>query len=441
MIDILIKSFEKNATKTAIKSSDGELTYAELMTLAQRYARDLQGSNTPVIVRGNKEPFMLAAFVACIMTSRAYIPCEEDIPLQRLEYIRDITGSDITIDKSYKVGETLFCDYRNDDNDTAYIIFTSGSTGKPKGVPISRGNLKNFVHWVTSIDAMKMCSGKNVLNQARFSFDLSVADIYFSLCTGSTLCVLTSAQQKEIAQLVPSISEFKPSLAVITPTFAKYCLCFDDFNADNLPDLETVFFCGEQLEPRTAKALFRRFPKLRIINAYGPTEATCAVSASEITPGMCDEALLPAGELATSAVDISIDDNEIVLDGKSVFNGYIGQPKLSGKYFTGDNGELRDGRLYCLGRKHGYIKFKGYRIEPDEIREAILSVDGVLQCEITTAERNNTVVSINATVVCESMTENEIKTALKEKLPDYMIPKSIRIKHGIGFNNNFKQSL
>lgn len=443
MIEILKKSFDINSEKTAFRTNCGQITYGELWNLARRYAFSLKDGNTPVIIKGGKQVHMLAGFIGCLMASRAYIPCDENIPPLRLEYLKSIACADTVIDSSFVPSDKTLDYFENDDNATAYIIFTSGSTGKPKGVPVSRKNLKTFItKLLMKLPPLVDFSGETVLNQARFSFDLSVADVYFSLCSGSTLFALEPSIQHDPHALIDALAQSGASVAVMTPTFAKYCLCLPEFGRDLMPQLKSIFFCGETLEPKTVRKLFERFNGIRIINAYGPTEATCAVCAAEITPEMCETGILPVGKADLTTCEIIIDNGEILLDGDSVFGGYLGAEPLTEAYRTGDMGEIRNGYVYCFGRKHGYIKYKGHRIEPDEIKNAILAIEGVEQCKvITVINSSGTVTGITAKAVSFSLGEAEIKAKLSEVLPDYMMPKSIKVLNGITFNNNGKQSL
>lgn len=443
MIELLKKSFEKNASKTAFVSDSQQITFSELWSLAKRYAFSIKDGKTPVIVKGGKQIHMLAGFIACLMASRAYIPCDEDMPQARLEYCMNVSKADTVIDSSFVPGEEMLEEFENDDSATAYIIFTSGSTGKPKGVPVSRNNLKAFITGLLlKLPYLSEQNSGRVLNQARFSFDLSVADIYYSLSSGSALYALENGIADNPSGLISALGASRADIAVMTPTFAKYCLCIPEFGKELMPELRCIFFCGEILEPRTVKKLFERFNGIKIINAYGPTEATCAVCGIEITADMCEKKLLPSGKTDLTSCNVYIEDGEIILEGDSVFSGYIGAEKLTGAYRTGDKGEIRDGLIYCSGRKYGYIKYKGHRIETDEIKNAILSIDGVEQCEVTAVKNaSDTVTGITSTAVSFSLTEEDIKIRLRKILPDYMIPKSIRILDRIGFNNNGKQSL
>ncbi len=443
MINLLKKSFEINADKIAFRTNGEQITFGELWELSKRYAFSLRESKAPVIVKGGKEIHMLAGFIACLMSSRPYIPCDDNIPQARLDSLTELSGADTVIDSSFIPSAETLEQFENDDNGIAYIIFTSGSTGKPKGVPVSRKNLKTFItKLLLKLPYFSSHSGDTVLNQARFSFDLSVADIYYSLCSGSTLFALDLNIQHNPEALVETLGKSGADCAVMTPTFAKYCLCMPEFDKKLMPELKCIFFCGEMLEPKVAKKLFERFGNITIINAYGPTEATCAVCGAEITPEMCEQKVLPVGKADLSSCKISISDGEILLEGNSVFGGYLGEKPFTGAYRTGDKGEIRDGYIYCFGRKYGYIKYKGHRIETEEIRNVILSLDGVEQCEVTAVTNSlGTITGISAKAVSFSLSEADIKAAISDILPDYMIPKSIKILDRISFNSNGKQSL
>lgn len=443
MINLLKKSFETNADKTAFRTNGEQITFGELWELSKRYAFSLRGSKNPVVIKGGKEIHMLAGFIACLMASRPYIPCDDNIPQARLESLTELSGADTVIDGSFIPADKTLENFENDDNGIAYIIFTSGSTGKPKGVPVSRKNLKTFItKLLLELPYFSSHSGDTVLNQARFSFDLSVADIYYSLCSGSTLFALDLNIQHNPEALIEALGKSNAGCAVMTPTFAKYCLCMPEFGEKLMPELECIFFCGEMLEPKVAKKLFERFSDITIINAYGPTEATCAVCGAEITLEMCEQKVLPAGKTDLSSCKISVSDGEILLEGSSVFSGYLGEKPFTGAYRTGDKGEIRDGYIYCYGRKYGYIKYKGHRIETEEIRNVILGIDGVEQCEVAAVTNPlGTVTGISAKAVSFSLSEADIKAALSDILPDYMIPKSIKILDRISFNSNGKQSL
>ncbi len=341
--------------------------------------------------------------------------------------------------KEYKDKKEL-----ENNNDIAYIIFTSGSTGVPKGVPISYSNLDNFINWISNINPLSSYKDINVLNQASFSFDLSVADLYYSLMNGHTLIAFDNDIQSEYDKVFDLMKDI--DVAVMTPTFIKLCLLNKDFNNINYPRFKCVYFCGEVLDKKTVSKLFNQFPNLRIINAYGPTEATSAVSSIEITKDMLDKYdILPVGNMNTNACNIEIIDDEIILSGKSVFNGYLGN--ITGGFFkennknfykTGDIGFIKKNLLFCKGRIDNQVKYKGYRIELNDIENNIKEIDFVKDSAVIAKYNDEGIVKTIIAYVVTNLDNITIMNELKTKLPEYMLPKTIKIVDELPINCNCK---
>lgn len=281
-------------------------------------------------------------------------------------------------------------------------MFTSGTTGVPKGVKISYGNLENFIGWLKV--RMRTVSGP-VLNQAAFSFDLSVADLYLSLSEGRCWTGLEKETQQSYPALLSTVLQGAPSAIVSTPSFAALCLAEPKINAALLSGLKEWFFCGEPLSPLLAKRIFQRFPLIQIYNAYGPTECTCAVTGAEIKPEMCSWPKLPIHQVRTAAAgDPTMcgpvgeplaegQEGELVITGPSVGDYFSkiqgGFGFLEGKraYHTGDYGIQEDGYVYYTRRKDRQIKYKGYRLELGEIEAALLALPQVQQA-VVVAKKN-----------------------------------------------------
>ena len=432
VLEKIAESVEKYPLRTAYKVGDKSIIYRELWEKANAKAGQLREEGKgPVILYDTEEIETFTTIVACLLAGRPYVPINRTTPPQRVEEItKAIQTSDIA-------------------EDTAYIIFTSGSTGKPKGVPISTENLDNFTQWISVLKPLSEYAGCNVLNQASFSFDLSVADMYYSLCNGHSLIEMDLDAAEEYSGIVSLFAQEKINVAMLTPTFIRLCLLDESFCAEKCTELKCIYSCGELLDKKTARKLLSRFPSLKLINAYGPTEATSAVSGIVITEAMLqDDRPLPVGDMKTNAVDIVIDDGKIVLKGKSVSQGYLGG--LNGGFFsenglqcyrTGDLGYIHEGMLYCTGRKDSQVKYNGYRIELMDIENNIISIPGILECAVIAKyTENNTVKTIKAFVTAETKALNPayIRNELSKKIPGYMIPRTIEILDRLPVNQNGK---
>lgn len=449
MIDKLISIFESNNKIIAYVNGNESITYNELLKKANCYANLLrrQGSK-PVVIYGNKSVDMLISMVACLLSKRAYVMINSNLPKERINKIINITNASLVIKNEEiedfnipTIGLKDLDVYKNDSikenyNEIAYIVFTSGSTGEPKGVPISYDNLLNFITWIS--DTFKTEKHLNVLNTANFNFDLSVADIYYSLFNGHTLYSVNSFNYDDLFKTLININ-----MIVATPTFMRMCLLESDFNKENFSNLEYIYCCGERLDVKLAGKIIEKFPDIKLFNAYGPTEATSAVCGIFINKAMLNSDILPVGIISKAATNIEIDNGEIVLKGKSVFNGYL---NYTGGYFkenginvyrTGDLGYIKEGMLYCTGRSDNQIKYKGYRIELEEIENVISMIPKVENVAVVPIYDNGSVKTIKA-FISGNVDKDEVINILKDKLPNYMIPKTITILDKLPVNANGK---
>ena len=441
------------------KVYDQSITYGELWEKANYYGSFLKREGfSSVVIFGNKSINILISIIACLIAKRSYVPVDFCTPLNRIKQIIEdcnssliITDEILELDNVNVVRLDELIKYSNKEaldieNDIAYIIFTSGSTGRAKGVPISYENLDNFISWISRHDYLNTANNLNVLNQASFAFDLSVADLYYSLNNGHTLVSLTREEQESYSNIYNKIGKENINFIVSTPSFIRMCLLDKNFNSYNFPDLKCIYFCGEILDKQLVKKIFDFFPNMYIINAYGPTEATSAISSIRITKNMIDnEEALPIGDMNTLATEVFIENNEIVLKGKSFSNGYLnfvgGFYKDSGIncFRTGDLGFIHDNKLYFSGRKDNQIKYMGYRIELNDIEENIKQIDGVIDCAvIAKLDSFNKVKMIKAFVVLNDITLVDVKNKLKTVLPNYMIPKVMIALDALPINNNGK---
>jgi len=460
----------------------------------QEHLHRIEGQR-PVIVWGHKEPGMLIAFLACAKAGRPYIPVDVSSPPGRLQQIIVSSGAGILVSPARVLdpgpGASLPClgdlsgdspcyapylgqipppGWRIKDDDICYVIYTSGSTGVPKGVQITLRALESFLNWVTGLFRPRE-GAETFLNQAPFSFDLSVMDLYLSLVSGGTLWSIDREHATNPAELFRSLARSRITFWVSTPSFAEMCLADPAFDATLLPELRCFLFCGEVLTNDTAARLKSRFPSARVENMYGPTETTVAVTSLTVTNELVAAAKpLPVGrakpdcrilicrpqeltdliERHSGRLPAPLrplrdgERGEIVIAGPSVSAGYLNNPVQTEKAFftweedgrlwrayrTGDCGYYEGGLLFYQGRLDSQLKLHGYRIEPGEIEENLRRVAWVDNAVVLGVEKDGRIAYLKAFIVTSKPPHDpfearrRLRESLQERLPAYMLPRS-----------------
>lgn len=412
----------------------------------------------PVVVKGHKQIYMIASFIACSMAGFTYVPIDEEIPKERANKIIMQVQPELIIDET--IEKIMEKDNPKDiekiylkDEDIYYIIFTSGTTGEPKGVQITYRNLKSCMFWLEEICKIEQSV---VLNQANFSFDLSVADLYLPLLTRSKHYILEKATLRDYPELFKELGRSNAELMVVTPSFVDLLLIDKSFNKDLMPNLKKALFCGEKLGESTVSKLFERFENLEIINCYGPTECTFAVTCDKVRKGEKISIGIPKKDVKIFIVDDNLQElkenevGEILISGESVGNGYLKTELNQGAfiefngekaYLTGDLGYKSNDKFYCLGRKDKQVKYKGYRIEISEIEAVLSKLEFVEKAVVVASFDDNEKVNKIIAFVKEKedgiKSSKEIREKIKNYLPDYMIP-VIRIVERFPLNVNGK---
>ncbi len=470
---------ENERHKLAVAGSDGDLTWVQFVELVERVEERLKSiaipAGHPIIIYGHKEKLFPAAIAACMRLSIPYVPVDIIYPHDRIARVKELTSSDCVIycsDKKLdldfafeidhelgitKKSETWFSTVKGFDiNDPIrYIIFTSGSTGEPKGVQITNSAVCSFIGWIDGV--FHISKNEVLINQAPFSFDLSVYELTFFLHYGATLILNDGATCKNAELFLTRINRYGGSLWVSTPSFAYIYLRERVFNEVALPSLNYFLFCGETLPTTTAKKLYQLFPSSKVVNTYGPTEATVATTYVLLDEEMIEKySSLPVGVVkADSQIILENPDEsgvgEMVIIGDNVSIGYIGRDDLNkdrflmvdGKraYRTGDQGYYQDGMLFYLGRNDDQIKLNGYRIELDEISEVLKAAYGVSNASSIALKVNNVPRKIVAFVTAKSGFEvnpSDVKYLAAQKLPAYMVPDDIVVIDQLPLNDNSK---
>ncbi|KAB8318928.1 amino acid adenylation domain-containing protein [Tolypothrix campylonemoides VB511288] len=352
-------------------------------------------------------------------------------------------------------------------NQLAYVAFTSGSTGKPKGIKGTHRPLSHFVHWhgktfgLNQSDKFSMLSG--------LSHDPLLRDIFTPLSLGATLCIPQQQNIETPGKLADWMRQMQISVAHLTPAMAQ--LVTANTNS-NTTDLRYVFFGGDVLTQQDVTRIRNFAPNTTCVNFYGATETPQAMgyfiipndslgeesSFKETIPlgqGIEDVQLLvlsPKLQLAGIG-----EVGEIYVRTPYLASGYVGSDELTQERFiinpltnitedrlykTGDLGRyLPDGNIEFLGRSDNQVKIRGFRIELGEIEAILGQYPAVQEAVVSAREDVHGEMQLVAYVVTKPKqvcTTEELRSFLKEKLPNYMIPTAIVMLDALPLTPNGK---
>ncbi len=484
---------------TAVITEAGSTTYKELDEHSDALAAYLGASGFKagdlICLSGDKEILTIACILGALKAGVVYSVFDPDSPVERLSKIfgqcapkmvlcgaqlknaikaagfnsvdYQTAGKDATSIARHDLERAQIQLQQINANHPAYVMFTSGSTGVPKGATMTHQNVLNLISW--SIDTYSYTNEDVLTNVNPLYFDNSVFDLYSSLFSGASIALFSAETVRNPGKLMQLLDEYKCTSWFSVPSMLIFLQTVRAVSRTNMTYLRRIIFGGEGYPKAKLKQLFDMYSsRITFYNVYGPTECTCICSSYEVSPDDFEDVkgFLPLGSMIPNFDYLIVDDElmpvapgqngELVLLGPNGGLGYYRDPERTKvgfiqnpahdafkdtAYRTGDvvNINPADGKVYILGRQDNQIKHMGYRIELEEIENALSCIDSVKQSAVVHCEIRS-LSQIVAFIKTESIgiEEGQLRTKLQEIIPHYMIPTRFEFVDQLPKNANGK---
>jgi amino acid adenylation domain-containing protein len=454
---------EERKNSPAVIERGDVTTYEGLAARVRRLAAALVARGVEegdiVAVATGRRTSLLVAELAVHEAGSTFVPLDPAYPRRRLETVLHDVGASLVLvdgDDRLELSETdiptvsvqeleaadaarSFSPRSPRPDGLAYVVYTSGSTGKPKGVEVERRSLQNLLDWFCSTYGLTAADRGLVFTSP--GFDVSIFESWPFLAVGASLVIAPDEVRLDPLALRRFICEQAVTVAVLPTLLAERLMCLD---WPTLTPLRYLLTGGETLRKHPPARL-----PFRVVNHYGPTEATVFTTAGEV-PSVDVPYLLPSiGRPIPGSAILVCDPNgrvvpsgvvgEARIVGRVVGRGYRGDPgserfttvrvgELDAPvYVTGDLVRARpDGTLDFFGRQDRQVKVRGFRIELGEVESQLLALEGVTDATVTVVQQGARPV-LAAAVATRSSTEAALRARLQEVLPAHMVPSRILV--------------
>jgi len=456
VIGLFEKQVNLKGLSTAVTNGVKNYTYNEINKQANQVARSLIengiGKNDVVAVCMDHSAEMIASVLGIMKTGATYTPIDPVYPKNRISYIiEDASCKRVIADKEYTAyfNEALLINTEScntgkdpgysqnvplvtDMDDTAYILYTSGSTGSPKGVRINHHSLCNYLQWAVK-KYLKEEKASFPLYTS-ISFDLTVTSLFVPLISGNSIVVYSAASHE--GPLIGKILD--DDLVTVIKTTPSHLKLVREKEISNI-HLKRFIVGGEELETGLARDITRQFEgRVEIYNEYGPTEATVGCMIHQYTAADNIYHSVPVGKPVDNTQIYILDENlnpspvgiagELCIAGYGLAQGYhnnealtserfVESRSLSGKriYRSGDLARFQEtGNLELLGRLDRQVKWRGLRIELDEVGEVIKKHSLVTDCVVELLPVQKPVKAASEIIYCS-------RCGLPSNYPDVVI--------------------
>ncbi len=463
----------------AVTLADEQITYRELNQRANQLAHHLRRLGVcPEVLVGllmERSLEMVIGMLGILKAGGAYVPLDPAYPQQWLSVICEDADLQLIVtqerwtqlaDEStdHVLNLDGMCDLIAEESsqnltsgataeNLAYVIYTSGSTGKPKGVMIQHSSLVSYCA-AASVE-YGLGAADRVLQFASISFDASVDEIFPCLMCGATLVLRDNPMLESTSVFLNKCRYW--GLTVLSLPTAYWHQLTEQIRDENLSvpsSLRLIIIGGERAQPELLKLWQEQVGQsVRLINAYGPTEATVGATTCDLSNVLATDGRreVPIGRPIRNVQTYVLDNDlnavpigvsgELYIGGAGLARGYLHRPTLTAERFiehpfdstpgarlykTGDIARyLPDGNLEFLGRLDEQVKVRGYRIEPGEIEAALKRNPAVRDAVVIPRDEETGEKRLVAYVVPDQgqlPSPRELRSFLQEQVPYYMLP-------------------
>lgn len=487
ILEMLEYSAERFPDKYVFRDENTDITYAEFLTTAKSIGTDIAKhgiNNKPIAVIAERSVGCLAAMFGVLYSGNFYTVIDSEMPpervkaifetlkpaavavtegclplLQKLDFNGKVvnyeTANDCPVDNNLlgKIRENMI------DTFPAYALFTSGSTGIPKGAVVSHKAVISYVKWYA--DTFEINENTVFGSQTPFYFSMSVSDVFSTVYAGAELNIIPKMLFSFPMKLLEFLNERKVNTIYWVPSALCIIANWRVLDYGELKYIKKVLFAGEVMPVRQLNYWIQKLPDALFANLFGPTETTDICTYYIVDRKFSDGETLPIGR-ACDNCDVFVlkedgtkaktgEEGELYARGSFLAMGYYNNPEKTAAAFvqnplntaypetvykTGDLVKYNEkGELIYISRIDFQIKHMGYRIELGEIEAAASTLDCVTACAaVYDSDRDKIILVYEG----KKREITDILSELRVRLPEYMMPQTVKRIKAMPHNANGK---